>query len=145
MKAAKELLAKPRTDAVTDGTEAKSVDELSDLINLINETAQRAGQQPQPAQEQAGDASAEEMAFLTRLMRRGNPNAPSGMQPGTTPGRGNLSGGTTDQAGRSVTGNASGRGAAGRIVNKAAGVIRNSPAEFRDALETYFRNVENPR
>jgi hypothetical protein len=145
MKAAKELLAKPQTDAVTDGTEAKSVDELSDLINLINETAQRAQQQQQQPQEQAGGASAEEMAFLTRLMRGGNPNAPPGMQAGTTPGRGNLSGGTTDQAGHSVTGDASGRGAAGRIVNKAAGVIRSSPAEFRDALENYFHNVEKPK
>jgi hypothetical protein len=57
-------------------------------------------------------------------------------------GRGNLSGGTTDQEGRPVTGDAGGRGAAGRIVNKAAGVIQNAPAEFRDALENYFHNVE---
>ena len=65
-------------------------------------------------------------------------------EPVPTPGRGNLSGGTTDQAGRSGTGDASGRGAAARIVNKAAGVILNSPAEFRDALENYFHNVEKP-
>ena len=42
MHEAQELLAKPQTDAVTDGTEARSVDALSDLINLINEQAQRA-------------------------------------------------------------------------------------------------------
>ncbi|MGD0410714.1 MAG: hypothetical protein ABSC18_03360 [Verrucomicrobiota bacterium] len=140
MQEARALLAKPQTDAVTDGTEARSVDTLSDLINLINEQAQRGqpGRQGQPS-EQAGGASAEEMAFLTGMMRNGSQNGPPGMQP---MGRGNLSGGTTDQEGRPVTGDAGGRGAAGRIVNKAAGVIQNAPAEFRDALENYFHNVE---
>jgi len=28
---------------------------------------------------------------------------------------------------------------------KAAGVIQNSPVEFRDALENYFHNIEKPR
>jgi len=141
MQEAQALLAKPQTDAVTDGTEARSVDELSDLINLINEQAQRGQQQQQQQQqqEQAGGASAEEMAFLTRLMRGSSQNGPPGMQP---QGRGNLAGGTTDREGRPVTGDAGGRGAAGRIVNKAAGVIQNAPAEFRDALENYFHSVE---
>jgi hypothetical protein len=146
MTEAQELLAKPQTDAVTQGTESRSVDVLSDLINLINERAQRIQQQQQGQQEQAGGASAEEMAFLTQMMRSGSQNGPPGMQPpqGGT-GRGNLSGGTTDQAGRPVAGDAAGRGAAGRIVNKAAGVIQNSPAEFRDALENYFHNIEKPK
>ena len=145
MDEARELLAKPQTDAVTAGTEARSVDALSDLINLINEQAQRAQQQQQ--QEQAGAATAEEMAFLTSLMRNGSRNGPPGTQPpgpGGT-GRGNFSGGTTDDAGRPVAGDAGGRNAAGRIINRAAGVIQNSPAEFRDALENYFHNVEKPR
>ena len=87
------------------------------------------------------------MAFLTRMMRGGNQKGPPGTQPpapGST-GGGNFAGGTTDQAGRPVAGDAGGRNAAGRIVNKAAGVIQNSPAEFRDALENYFHNVEKPR
>jgi hypothetical protein len=120
------------------------MDALSDLINLINESAQRA--QPQQQTEQAGGASAEEMAFLTRMMRSGNPNGPPGMQPpgpGGT-GGGNLAGGTTDQTGRPVTGDVGGRGAAARNVLKAAGVIQNAPTEFRDALETYFHNLEKP-
>jgi hypothetical protein len=147
MHEAQELLAKPQTDAVTDGTEARSVDELSDLINLINEAAQRAQQQAQQQQEQAAGNSAEEMAFLTRMMRNANPNSPPGMQPPPPggPGGGNLSGGTTDQTGSPTSGDASGRGAAGRNVNKAAGVIQNSPVEFREALENYFHNVEKPR
>jgi hypothetical protein len=147
MDESQELLAKPQTDAVTSGTEARSVDALSDLINLINEQAQRAQQQQQQGQEQAGGTTAEEMAFLTRMMRSGNQKGPPGMQPpgpGGT-GSGNFSGGTTDDAGRPVAGDAGGRGAAGRIINKAAGVIQNSPAEFRDALENYFHNVEKPR
>ena len=40
---------------------------------------------------------------------------------------------------------AGGRGGASRNVNKAAGVIQNSPVEFRDALENYFHNIEKPR
>ena len=125
MKEAGELLAKPQTDAVTDGTEARSVDELSDLINLINEKAQRDQQQQQQGQqqEQAGAASAEEMAFLTGMMRASNQNGQPTMEPPGPggAGRGNFAGGTTDQAGRPVTGGAGGRGAAGRNVNKAAG------------------------
>jgi len=147
MQEAQELLAKPQTDAVTAGTEAKSVDALSDLINLINEQAQKAQQQQQQQQEQAGGATAEEMAFLTSMMRNGSRNGRPGMQPpgpGGT-GRGNFAGGTTDDAGRPVAGDAGGRNAAGRIINRAAGVIQNSPAEFRDALENYFHNVEKPR
>ena len=146
MDQAQELLAKPQTDAVTSGTEARSVDALSDLINLINEQAQRAQQQQQQQQEQAGGATAEEMAFLTQMMRSSSRNGPPGTQPpgpGGT-GRGNFSGGTTDEAGRPVAGDARGRNAAGRIINRAAGVIQNSPAEFRDALENYFHNVEKP-
>jgi hypothetical protein len=145
MKEAGGLLAKPDTGPVTDGTEARSVDQLSDLINLINEKAQREQQQQQPQQgqaEQAGGVSAEEMAFLTGMMRA---SSQSGQPPGQNPsGRGNMSGGTTDRAGNPIAGGAGGRGAAGRNVNKAAGVIQNSPVEFRDALENYFRNIEKP-
>ncbi len=146
MQEAQGLLAKPQTDAVTDGTEARSVDALSDLINLINEAAQRAQQQQGQQQDQGGGNSAEEMAFLTRMMRSSNPNGPPGLQPPGPGGNGggNLSGGTTDQAGHPIGGDAAGRGAAGRNVLKAAGVIQNSPAEFRDALENYFHNVEKP-
>ncbi len=145
MQESRTLLAKPQTDAVTAGTEARSVDALSDLINLINEAAQRAQQQGQQ-QEQSGGMTAEEMAFLTQMMRNSNQNGPPTMQPpapGGT-GGGNLSGGTTDQTGRPGSGDATGRAAATRNVLKAAGVIQNSPAEFRDALENYFHNVEKP-
>ncbi|MGA2555835.1 MAG: hypothetical protein ABSG04_06120, partial [Verrucomicrobiota bacterium] len=145
MQEAQVLLAKPQTDAVTDGTEARSMDALSDLINLINESAQRAQQQQQ--QEQAGGLTAEEMAFLTRMMRASNQSGPPGMQPPSPGGNGggNLTGGTTDQPGRPAGGGASGRNAATRNVLKAAGIIQNSPAEFRDALENYFHNVEKPQ
>jgi hypothetical protein len=147
MKEAGGLLAKPDTGPVTDGTEARSVDELSDLINLINEKAQRDQQQQQQGQaEQAGGVSAEEMAFLTGMMRASSQSGQPGMEPpGQNPsGRGNLSGGTTDREGNPVTGGAGGRGAAGRNVNRAAGVIQNSPVEFREALENYFHNIEKP-
>ena len=145
MQEAQTLLAKPQTDAVTDGTEARSVDALSDLVNLINEAAQRAQQQGQQ-QEQSGGLTAEEMAFLTQMMRNSNQNGPPTLQPPTPGGTGggNLSGGTTDQTGRPGSGDATGRAAATRNVLKAAGAIQNSPAEFRDALENYFHHVEKP-
>jgi hypothetical protein len=147
MKEAGQLLAKPETGAVTEGTETRTVDELSDLINLVNEKAQRSQQQQQQQQqEQAGSASAEEMAFLTAMMRASNQNGPPSTQPpgpGGT-GRGNFSGGTTDNAGHPVAGGAGGRSGVSRRVNQAAGAIQNSPVEFRDALENYFHNVEKP-
>ncbi len=87
------------------------------------------------------------MAFLTRMMRASNQSGPPGMQPPSPGGNGggNLTGGTTDQTGRAADGDASGRAAATRNVLKAAGIIQNTPVEFRDALENYFHNVEKPQ
>jgi hypothetical protein len=146
MKQSQELLAKPQTDAVTDGAEARSIDLISDLVNLINEQAQRGQQQQQQQQDQASGMSAEEMAFLTQVMRSGNQTGPPGAQPPPPGGRGggNFSGGTTERTGHGASGDVAGRGEAGRIVNKAGSVIQNAPVEFRDALENYFHNVEKP-
>jgi hypothetical protein len=138
MNAAQRLLEQPRTDSPTDAAEVKTVENLSDMINLINEQAQKS--QPKPGEQSAqSGASAEEMAFLTKLMSQGSPAGTPGMQPS---GGGNTSGGSTDRTGRSVTGDVSGPNSATRGVNKAAGAIDSYPAEFRDALENYFHAVE---
>ena len=47
--------------------EVKTIETLSDLINLINEQAQRPNQQP--SQAQGSNGSAEEMEFLLQMMR----------------------------------------------------------------------------
>jgi hypothetical protein len=137
---AQSLLGKPQTDTVTDGAEGKTVDSLSDLINLINEMSQssKPGQGRQPAD--ANGNSAEEMAFLTSLMQKPGQARPVPMK---SMGGGNMAGGTTDEDGNPISGNATGPGAAAREVRKAAaGAMENYPGEFRDALENYFRAVE---
>ena len=139
MKDAQTLLAKPQTDAVTDGAEARTVDQLSDLINLINEksgvgSGQSPGQDP---------GNAEEMAFLTQLgSQKGQPGT---QPPKGGPGGGNLSGGTTDRSGHRASGDVTGQGAGSRTVNRAEGAIQSAPVEFRDALQNYFHNVEKAK
>jgi hypothetical protein len=139
MSEAQTLLDQPRTDSLTETAEVKVVDNLSDMINLINEQAQKSQSQGSQA-DQSGN-SAEQMAFLTQLMSQGASSSPPPMQ---SPGGGNTSGGSTDRTGHSVSGDVTGQSAAGRNVNKAAGAIESYPAEFRDALENYFHAVEKP-
>jgi hypothetical protein len=139
MSQARGLLGKPQTDTATDGAEGRIVENLSDLINLINELAQDSPQQQRQPGQSGGD-SAEQMAFLKGLMENSSQARPA-MQPA---GGGNWSGGATDRTGRPATGNVSGPNAAARNVQKAAGAIDSYPVEFRDALENYFHGVENP-
>ena len=114
----------------------KTIDSLSDLVNLINEQAQRGNAAAVPRR---ASSSAEEMAFLMRMMQN-TANAKSmALQPASGL---NHAGGKTDRAGNPVTGNATGKSAAARNVDKASGVIENSPAEFRDALDNYFHGIE---
>jgi hypothetical protein len=64
------------------------------------------------------------------------------VKPATGP---NNAGGKTDRTGHPVSGNVTGKGAATRNVNKASGVIDNSPTEFRDALDIYFHGIEQSK
>jgi len=131
----KTILQKPETGKAADDAEGKTVDSLSDLINLINEQAQHGSPQPSPGQ----SSSAEEMAFLLRMMQNADNGKSMALQPATGL---HHAGGKTDRAGNPVTGDAAGKAAASRVVNKASGVIENSPAEFRDALDNYFHGIE---
>jgi hypothetical protein len=133
------VLQMPQTGKPADEAEVKTIDSLSDLVNLINEQAQHGKPQPSPGE---GSSSAEEMAFLMRMMQNSADAKAMALQPATGL---NHAGGKTDRAGNPVTGNASGKGAATRNVDKASGVIENSPTEFRDALDIYFHGIEQSK
>ncbi len=136
-----DLLDKPQTDKTTDAKEISTIEHLSDLINLINEQAKRNNPPPpgQQQQQQAGNPSAEEMAFLMRMMQNKPGNKPSPMTP---MGGDNQAGGGVGRLGRTASGDVQGRAGAARNVNKAAGVMENSPTEFREALDNYFHAIE---
>ena len=134
MNQAAALLQKPQTDKVTDHAEVAAIESLSDLINMINEQSQR----PNPQQSEQQQASAEEMAFLTQMMKEASENKKGPVNSGSRA----LNGGTTVRASAPTSGNAQGRAAAQRAVNKATGVLDNSPAEFREALENYYHAIE---
>jgi hypothetical protein len=132
------FLQKPRTDQAADQAEGRTIDSLSDLVNLINEQAQHGSPQPSPGE--AGSAA--EMAFLMRMMQNPGNDKAMAVQPASGL---HHAGGKTDRAGNPVSGNAAGKGAATRKVDKASGVIENSPAEFRDALDNYFHGIEQSK
>jgi hypothetical protein len=131
------VLQRPETGPPADDAEGKTVDALSDLVNLINEQARHG--KPQPSPDGKPD-SAEEMAFLTRMMQNPADTKAMALQPASGL---NSAGGRAAGAGQTVTGKAAGKNTDARQVNKASGVIENSPAEFRDALDNYFHGIED--
>jgi hypothetical protein len=132
------VLEKPEAGAPADHAEAKTIDDLSDLVNLINEQAQR----PNPQQSSASSSSAEEMAFLLKMMQ----NTPDAKAMALKSATGyHRNGGTTDQQGHPISGSVTGKNAPSRAVNGASGVIENSPTEFRDALDNYFHGLEQSK
>jgi hypothetical protein len=126
------LLGEPQTGAATQAAETKAVEVLSDVINLINEQAKKEGASQAASQQQ--------MAFLLQMMAQEKSQS-QGMAVGRNPGR-STAGGTTDRPTTPLEGDAQGKGADARNVNKASGVIGNLPTEFRDALENYFHEIE---
>jgi hypothetical protein len=137
MKDVAATLRQPQTGQPADAAEVKTIETLSDLINLINEQAQRPNQQPSSS---SGDeASDEEMQFLLQMMHQSSQGKPMSAQPATGLNR---AGGTTDRAGNNPVGNAKGTAAGSRDVRQAAGVIQEAPTEFREALENYFHGIE---
>jgi hypothetical protein len=139
MKEVLRFLRQPQTSKPADEAEVKTIDSLSDLINLINEQAQRANPKSSSAESSGTD---EEMQFLMQMTR----NAANAKAFANQPNRGLSSpGGSTSREGGPLSGNAAGKGAAGRAVNQAAGAIENAPAEFRDALENYYHGLEHSK
>jgi Asp-tRNA(Asn)/Glu-tRNA(Gln) amidotransferase C subunit len=139
MEGVESILQKPDTGPPADHAEVKTIDDLSDLVNLINEQAQR----PNPQQSaSSSSSSAEEMAFLMRMMQ----NTPDAKAMALKPATGlNHNGGTTDRQGHPITGDVNGKNGPARKVNEASGVIENSPTEFRDALDNYFHGLEKSK
>jgi hypothetical protein len=134
------LLKKPQTDKTTLDAQVKTVDLLTDLVNLINEQAKR--QSPKPQQgEGESQSTAEQMAFLMQMMSQ--PGKPGEAMTTNPSGGGNRSGGQTDRAGENFNGDDSGNSGESRRVQKASGAGNISlPAEFRETLENYFKAVE---
>jgi hypothetical protein len=128
------LLGKPQTDQETVSAQTKTIEQLSDLINLINEQ-----QQQDSSSSSSQSASAEEMAFLMQMMAKQSASMGSGMSP---KGGGNRTGGTTDRTVGATPGDTNGQIGEARKVNRAGGSTANLPSEFRDALQDYFRAVE---
>ena len=89
------------------------------------------------AGQQAGGGSQGMSASMAMLMQR-----LMGMGAGQMAG-GNPSGGDTERPNNPTSGNPAGRAGEGRTVEKASGRDTSRfPAEFREALEGYFNNVE---
>ena len=79
------------------------------------------------------------MAFLMQMMA---PQPSKGQQSGKTAGA-NMSGGTTDRVSQpGGTEQSSGKPGDERAVRKSSGVPQNYPTEFREALENYYRALE---
>lgn len=134
MKSAMTLLAEPKTGDETRGTQTKSINLLTDGINLINEQAKK-------QQEESGSSSSQEIAFLMQMMSEGQGEQPGTLPPGRSPG-GNRSGGSTDRPATAAAGEAAGKAASERNVRKATGFSGNVPTEFREALQNYFNALE---
>jgi hypothetical protein len=140
MKKVGELLSQPETGKPADDAEVTSIENLSDLVNLINEQAQRPNSQQ--SQSQSESKSDEEMQFLLQMMR----NSANAKAMAAKPATGlNQNGGTTDRRGHALSGDATGNGPGSRNVQKAGGAIHDAPAEFRDALENYYHGIEQAR
>ena len=140
MSEAESLLKKPQTDQTTLTTQVKSIDLLTDLINLINEQAKRQNPSQSKPQEGEGESMAQQMAFLMQLM---SPGKKPGEAMSMSPGGGNRSGGSTDRLGGNADGDAAGKSGADRNVDKASGAAGAVlPSEFRETLESYFKAIE---
>lgn len=131
------ILGEPQTGKPADDAEIASIQSLSDLVNLINEQAQRPNQQQ--SQSSGDKQSDEEMQFLMQMMRDSANAKAMAAKPATGLNR---AGGTTDRASARASGNSTGKGAAARNVHKAGGAMEEPPAEFREALENYYHGID---
>ena len=134
------ILGEPQTGKPADDAEMASIQSLSDLVNLINEQAQRPNQQQ--SQSSGDKQSDEEMQFLMQMMRDSANAKAMAAKPATGLNR---AGGTTDRASARASGNSTGKGAAARDVHKAGGAMEEPPAEFREALENYYHGIDQAR
>lgn len=135
MEQAEGILQRPETGEPADRAEVKVIEVLTDVVNLINEQAQRQSRGSQSAQ-----AAAQEMEFLMQMAQQ-QPGQGMSMMAAATPGA-NRAGGGNGERGVLAGGDARGAGVEARSVNKASGSTRPVPTEFREALENYHRALE---
>jgi len=137
MRNTESVLSKPQTDVAAQDSEIKVVENLSDIINLLNEQQKKNNQKSQ-----SSSSAEQEMAFMMQMVAQ--PQAAGqqmSMKPGSEPGV-NQNGGTTDRANQASTGDAqSGRGP-NRTTGNTSGTTQPVPTEFREALEGYFKAIE---
>ena len=129
-------LAIPDTGETTVSTEMRTIELLTDVINLINEQSQQQQQQQQQSA-QAG----KEREFIMEMAEQRPGEAP-GQMPGAMPGMGPRDGDGSSPTGK-PTGSGLGKGAGSRRVGRAYGGARAVPSEFRAAMESYFKGVES--
>ena len=122
MTEADKLLNKPRTDKPTYDAE-------TDAINLIDAEIK--------AMMKSGKGKgAGMMGMLSQMM---------GMGAGSSPGQ-SMMGGTTDKRNTPITGATRGAGDDARTTSKTAGrATRAVPTEFREALQNYYKAVDQPK
>ena len=135
MRGAEIQLFKPDTGKETTQAEVKTIEHLSDIINLINEQIQRNNSQSQSSQPQ-------DAAFMMQMVAQ--PNAPGmtpGQQPGQQPGM-STAGGTTNDRNRATPGDPRSNLDNGARKGRTSGATRALPAEFREAIENFFKSVE---
>jgi len=133
---AQEFLDKPETDKPSDEAQVKTIDGLTDLVNLINEQAQRPKSKPSQS---PSESDAEQMAFLLQAMKKSTQGQGMALKPATGLNR---NGGSTDRAGNPITGGVNGKSGPARNVQKASGSAASAPTEFRDAMDNYFHGIE---
>ncbi|MEW6306247.1 MAG: hypothetical protein AB1705_22500 [Verrucomicrobiota bacterium] len=131
MRESETVLAKPDTGAPADQAQGKTVDLLTDMINLLNELSQKNNSSQSSAQA--------EMEFMMQMVAQDTGAMP--MRPGAQPGV-NRNGGNTDKRPDALSGEAAGDNPEQRGIQRASGTSRTLPVEFREALESYFKAIE---
>ena len=124
------LLREGAVDEPAIDEEKQAIDDLTDAINLILEQAR----QGSPGQSRM----ARQMAMMLQMAATGpgNPLSP------TPSASGNPGGGSTDRTPEDVEGDTTSRPGAARSRQRTSGLPENLPAEFRGAMETYFRELD---
>ena len=138
MEATLDLLEEPDTGAATAQSHKRSIELMTDIINLINEQSQQQNQQQQQSAQQQ-----KEQEFLMEMAQQ-QPGQQPGQMPGAMPGMGPRDGDPSAPGGK-AQGDGAGKGATARRVDRGAGgkgANRVIASEFREAMESYFKNVE---
>ena len=139
MESVLEKLEEPDTGEATNQGQMQTVSLMTDIINLNNEQSQQQQQQ----QQQQSAQQQREQEFLMEMAEQ-QPGQQPGQMPGAMPGMGPRDGDLTAPGGRAA-GAGIGKVSAGRKVDRGAGgngANRVVASEFREVMESYFKNVE---